>query len=516
MPQDEHNEWPSFETVLRDVATSEPSPRGDSGVPVIESGVSSTTESSTEGPSGVHNAVEKDASEAQVSAQVEEQAFDEDTLDSFSSDLLPDPLPPIDIDTSAVRALLLTPSDSSIEDFELEALEPVEAASIEPVDLEPAPAFEPADFESTPAFEPADFGATPTFDSDEQTEPPSVFDLAFDPDAHTETAAFEGVDALYSPEVAGIELPTPDPAPVEVFDDLNVGSEISLDDVPQFSADELLSGDDSDQSTEIGEIPSGAVFELDESTIEASNDSDEPASGFTTPSIDLFDLSESSEEIEHAGGEFDSIATANAIEGELNELSDLTALESDDLATDEEPSVELFSMDNVIPIRPDASDDAGSDNDGPSSDWLNPHEGAATPLSHALDGPPPARVSQTGWVGLENVQPEPAEEPEEVKVNDPWAHMRPNEEPRSEGLLAKIFGGEERKRAKARRRAQEQGEPESNTEEADAELVFDPTCPNCGGECQVDLDDPIGRRVHVSCPSCDHMWFTPYIESQAG
>ncbi len=515
MPQDEHNEWPSFETVLRDVATSEPSPRDDSDVPVMDSGVSSTSESTTEEPYGDRYLAEEDVSEVEAIVQVEESAFD-DTLDSFGRDLLPDPLPPIDIDTSAVRALLLAPSDSSIEDFELEALDPVEPASIELVDFEAAPAFEPADFEAAPAFEPADFGAAPAFDPDGQTEPPSVFDLAFDPDAQTNASTFEGVDALYSPDVAGIELPTPDPTPVEVFDDLNIGSEISLDDVPQFTADELLSGDDNDPSTEIGEIPSGAVFELDESTIAASDDTDEPVSEFTTPSIDLFDLSVSSQEIEEAGGGFDSIATANAIEGELNELSDLTALESDDLATDEEPSVELFSMDNVIPIRPDASDDAGSNEDGPSSDWLNPHEVVATPLSHALDGPPPARVSQTGWVGLETVQPEPEKETEEVKVNDPWAHMRPSEEPRSEGLLAKIFGGEERKRAKARRRAQEQGEPESNTDEADAKLVFDPTCPNCGGECQVDLDDPIGRRVHVSCPSCDHMWFTPYIESQAG
>jgi len=220
---------------------------------------------------------------------------------------------------------------------------------------------------------------------------------------------------------------------------------------------------------------------------------------------------------EEAGG-FDSVATANAIEGELNELSDLTTLESDDFPVgDDDTSVEMFNLDNVIPIRPDAEMfDTGTDsvNNDAGSNWLNPTDEATTPLSHAPDGPPPALVSQIGWVSLENAQSEPTNN--EEKVDDPWAHMRPTEEPKSKGLIAKFFSGEKRMQAKARRRAQERAEAEPDDIETDVEASFDSACPNCGGECQVDLDDPIGRRVHVSCPSCDHMWFTPYIQAQTG
>jgi len=93
--------------------------------------------------------------------------------------------------------------------------------------------------------------------------------------------------------------------------------------------------------------------------------------------------------------------------------------------------------------------------------------------------------------------------------------MRPDEEPSAKSLWTrrpKFFGGDERKRRKAERRetATHVAEPEDRGA-AQFEIAFDSECPNCGDECQVDLDDPIGRRVHVSCPSCDHMWFTPYI-----
>ena len=96
--------------------------------------------------------------------------------------------------------------------------------------------------------------------------------------------------------------------------------------------------------------------------------------------------------------------------------------------------------------------------------------------------------------------------------------MRPSEETKVEGFWTKLFGGEERKRAKAQRLAKKDADanPAPAQTPSEVEGAFDTSCPNCGSQCQVDLDDPIGRRVHVSCPDCDHMWNTPYYDAEAG
>lgn len=479
MPQDEHNEWPSFKTVLRDVATSERPPRPETVAATPQKVVRTAPETTPVEHTATNPATDNDTVDLNLDAS-------EDIL-VFGSDLLPEPLAPIDIDTSAVRALLLPPTDSPVEDFDLRALDPLEPAvdpfeSIDPSPVDPpAPSPFDAPEASTVDLDESAFDTSANFDTTPAFEPESVFDLAFDADA----------------------LPQVDATP-DVFEDLDPMSGISLDDAPQFTG----------EAEPIDDLASGAVFELDEtSIIEADTENEQPSE----LGDDLFGLAVA-DEVEDDSTGFDSIATANAIEGELNELSDLTALDSDFALEDESP-VEMFDLDNVVPIRPNPSLD-DQDVDAPAdlanSHWLNPTGSPVAPLSHAADGPPPARVSQTGWVGLEKTQAEP--EPVSDDVADPWAHMRPTEEPKSEGFLAKIFGGDERRRAKARRRAKQQAESGSETAgvESDPEISFDSACPNCGGECQVDLDDPIGRRVHVSCPACDHMWFTPYIDAQAG
>ena len=497
MPQDEHNEWPSFKTVLRDVATSERSPRPETSAP---------RDSITD---ELHLAsgddIQLGTTKTNSSVKVEERPK-ETQSDSFGLDLLPEPLAPVDIDTSAIRALLLPPTDSPAEEFDLRALDPLEPASTidldEALETDSALATESA-FETGSPFETESALETDSpFETDSAFEPESVFDLAFDADSAT-TAD----DPTTFAEVKGIALPQLDATP-DIFGDLNFTSDISLDDVPQFS--------DTDETVDEGFTePSIDLFDLQ------TTSKDIESERLAETGDDLYALALSDEQSDDQSSGFDSVATANAIEGELNELSDLTALDSDFVIDDEAP-VEMFNLDNVVPIRPEAApnyESADAPGDLPGNQWLNPTDLAATPLSHAADGPPPARVSHTGWVGLEDVQSEPIKnEPteNEEKVDDPWAHMRPTEDPKSEGLLARFFGGEERKRAKARRRAQERTESEPDSTETDVEASFDSACPNCGGECQVDLDDPIGRRVHVSCPSCDHMWFTPYVEANTG
>lgn len=174
-------------------------------------------------------------------------------------------------------------------------------------------------------------------------------------------------------------------------------------------------------------------------------------------------------DIEQVG--FDSIAAADVIETHLNELIRLGY---------EEPS-------NVVALRPDTP--------------------TATNTSGPVDGP--ELDERTGAVGLTEVHK--TEEREETKP-DPWEHMRSADENKETGFWAtrtKFFSSDERKRKKAARRA------ESNSAVQQAgDVTFDQACPNCGSDCQVDLDDPIGRRVHVSCPECQHMWHTPYLVNE--
>jgi len=228
MPQDEHNEWPSFKTVLRDVATSEESPRPETHAPAQRDAATDVLQLA----SGDHIQL----------------GTTETISESFLLDLLPEPLAPVDIDTSAIRTLLLPPTDSPVvEDFDLRGLEPLEPTVPEPDVVDPNPVFE-----SASAF-----------------EPESVFDLAFEADADTPSSPFDGLDALYAPES--------DATPIDVSDDLNIASEISLNDVPKFTEDEHLSGAVDVDSADIAEVPSSAVFELDESTIAASEDTEHNA-----------------------------------------------------------------------------------------------------------------------------------------------------------------------------------------------------------------------------------------------
>lgn len=434
MPRDEQYDWPSFKTVLRDVATSDGTENNDRPEP------SSTT----------------------IAEGSDVLLSEPDSFDSGSSDLidlLPEPLAPVDFDTSAVRALLEPIADNTHETFELDALEPL------------APVVEPQEDQ-------ADAGPF---------ELPSVFDLAFDPDAafdpdthqvSGESTAIDDSATLGSSiidDVGGIEIPADTSTNTEVFEDLGIASEISLDDVPEFAAESEAPNSPSPfDDPHTADVPGVAVFELDASTI-----ADEETDGAETA--------------------FDSVATANAIEGELNELSDLTGLGPQD-------PTEMFGLDNVIPLHPEVDDASASDDPGATStEWVNPID------ESAHDGPPRTRVSHTGWVGLEANETEETVQEEDP---DPWAHMRPTEEPKPEGFWAKVFGGEERKKAKARRLAKQNAatQPAAAETHHEVESAFDTSCPNCGGQCQVDLDDPIGRRVHVSCPECDHMWNTPYLD----
>lgn len=202
-----------------------------------------------------------------------------------------------------------------------------------------------------------------------------------------------------------------------------------------------------------------------------------------------------------SSAEFDPIAAADEIETDLGSLAEFETQPNDgvvfmgfkespeDLNDLEEHVPEDIATDNVVPLHPDM----------PES-------------SRAAEAKAPR---QTDWVSLPAA---PAEKPA-INAADPWAHMRPSEEPKKKGFWAnrpRFFGGAERRQARAERQQAELAELAELDEKLG--ITFDKECPNCGDECQVDMDDPVARRVHVSCPSCQHIWYTPYVleESQTG
>ena len=238
----------------------------------------------------------------------------------------------------------------------------------------------------------------------------------------------------------------------------------------------------------------------------ASEDSD----GVLAAETEVGNLYQLPREFENEG-DFDSVATADAIEGELSDMTTLDSAFPD--PKDDSPFADLSDLDNVIPISPNTGENHESVSD------------AASQTAPSTDGSSSVTSAHVSWVGLDDSAAQSAEQERE---EDPWAHMRPSEEPKPEGIWSKFFGGEERKIAKANRGATpeaeptEPTEPTGSTEETEAmeqllDSSFDSTCLNCGGQYEVDLGDPIGQNVRVSCPTCDHLWFpSSIIDSQTG
>ncbi len=489
MLQKEETEWPSFEAVLRDVAPSDVARRTQTAIAASRRARSSVdvVRDEKEGSSGslrvsLEPALADDPAEI-LDGQVE-SGDQSATERHFELNLLPDPLPPLELNTSAVRALLEPLGAITDElDFELEALAPLDI--VEPALGTAELEVDELDLDARDVVEPAiDELEVDRQNLDSQPRVDSVFDLAFrdSPFHHEPTQE--------------IELPEFGGTPIAIFEDLVFQNELAFD-------------AETPQEVPVEDIPDVAVFELDETAITAfdSNESEIEASGSDGQNDNdaqlLTDVT--------MMGAFDSVATADEIEGDLRELftfetEGVDGLGFDTADLDPDPftseTFESGSFDNVVPIRPEPQSSA--------ADELYSATETALDSFQPIRPQSAADAKHTGWVGLDNT-PETSEEDE----RDPWAYMRLDEEPSTKSLWArrpKLFGGDERKRRKAERRetATHIAEPEDRGA-AQLEIAFDSECPNCGDECQVDLDDPIGRHVHVSCPSCDHMWFTPYI-----
>ena len=566
MSHEEQIEWPSFETVLRDVAPDSPTARSLASAgrrPQYSAAARATDSSALLG-------VEHDVRENEI--EIVEAATPARNTATVATASLPEPLAPLDLDTSSIRALLEPRPTSEVEspmaEEALRELDPLpelevfadvasfddatEIEVLDEVEVEPTVATDTSDLVDTPVLDTTDVEQADT--ELEEIEPAGLADQG----DTLEFAAFEPLslhDVEPAPDERDLFEPVEDDSLVfeldaDEIDQVDAAHELDTVDSAEplanpFSEDSYATNDQADidhdtSDDEVLDTPldnldySSLVVDVDDLQIDDLNAPDAPelpqsvtsvpgielpgdssapieifddlapmnmqgledtpsfepeSDTFDSPGLDLFDLNDDSNAIEqerialHGEGlyeqdtGFDSIAAADEIETDLDQLIGL--------GDEAEP-------DNVIPLRPE----------------IDIAETATSSESSPMDLDGLSLASGTDWVAL---APEPASQ-----ASDPWADMRPTEEPKKTGFWAnrpKFFGGDERRRRKAERR-----ETEGEALDQAVDVTFDKECPRCGSECQVDLDDPIGRRVHVSCPSCQNIWYTPYIleDSQAG
>ncbi len=388
----------------------------------------------------------------------------------IGSTLLPEPLPPtrihdIDLDN------LLSPGGLSEEDRAAlgTALEPL-----------PAPDLAFDDPVATATLETAD-AADLTADDTEQ----------WDTDWLTAEPEFtDGIelDSSEEPRVSNDDIDREAAFELPVAADLLASEEPDVEELaPVF---ELSPTDFSEPETSEPTNQLENLDELDWSTVdwasEGSDDLDSTSWATAEPDLSTFDLPETGPTTEPlstpTGMGFDSIATADAIEDDLQDLFDFA---------DDDADLGGWQIDEAD-IEADFPDEAGSPDNVVQIHDVEPTDDDV----FGLDAPTPEAPAATRWVsvGLEDEQA------------DPWAHMRPDEysEVRS-GFWAnrpRFFGGDERRRRKAERKAL--------ADQVEARKDYTPVCPSCGENGRVDLDDPVGAKVHASCAACDHVWTEAY------
>lgn len=223
----------------------------------------------------------------------------------------------------------------------------------------------------------------------------------------------------------------------------------------------------------------------------------------------------------------DSVATANEIETDLQELFDFVQVDEDDQTDgDDHDDHDGELVDTLTdaaeidpPVEPHdelvATESEQAESDERESEEPDTGPDNVVPLHRSTD-------NSEHVMGLDELfdpaHPQPVvEEPssdrpmpefrrlgepvEDTPTKDSWEYLRPHDDdavPVGGGIWSrrpKFFGGDERKSRKAdRKRAQD---------EAD---LNGPPCPRCDAPGHIDLDDPIGGKIHCSCRNCDHVW----------
>ena len=419
------------------------------------------------------------AGTARASALVQEHRLEFDAVDTDSADSdlpedfeLPAQLAPSSIDTSVLETSTVdvdadVATQDQVVEFDTSALEPLDpspeidvsqlvidrAVSDESIDAEDTPSEDIVSEDST--VDEGGWSAIPTGDEEDNSE--------------VVTADMEAVE---------IELPEGSGAATAVsgFDPFT--GEINWADTDWAEDEPSNVGDDA--PTE-----GGTVFPFTANTATSMTDE-----SHTVTSADFTPTTDNTwaqlDEQELPGGtataDFDSVATADAIENDLQDLFDL----------DQEPE-----DNNVVPLHPSSDDNSD----------------AVVGLDTVFDQDNDAEPLQE-WVGIN---------PTDLGPQDPWAHMRPDEDVSNKtGFWSnrpKFFGGDERKQKKAERGAEAErpredfeGGSSSSTIDSIAPAPSEHPCPSCHAAGQVELTDPLGLKVHLNCAECGQRW-TQDLES---
>ena len=487
MTDNTEREWPTFGDILNELNTlghlSQVTPSTDTIVePVAAAPAPAPVVEAAPAPAPV---------ETVAAAPVE-------TLDSttvaapaapaIDHDIVVPILPPSTLDTSLLAG---STTDAPEATFDTSALEPLAPAPdvhdlAESADV--LPISEP-DADAGSVFDAPALAAEPMTFEPVEVETPNLDPMAFEtiepiedaPAATFEPMTFEPVE-VETPNLDPMAFESIEPAPPAPME--TPGFEPMVFDTPDFATEEVsmdwaespIDGALAQDPSFTGDEP-GSVIAFDPP---AAGTVGETAEEFT--STDWSTGVEPSTEMDAEDGNFDSVATADAIESDLQDL----------FALDQSVSEDNFSA---------FMGDSAVDDDAPVADVvpLHPTTDDGNEEVFGLDAvfDPAAPVEEEpiqAWVGIQD---------EEETREDPWAYMRPDEaEDIKGGFWAnrpKFFGGAERKAKKAARQ-QAAAAQEMRSD------IAGPTCPNCNEIGQVDLDDPVGGKIHASCQNCGHVW----------
>lgn len=583
MPQEEQSDWPSFETVLREVAPDSPTVR-DRQTRRTETDTSPAPAPDSDSDAGGSEEAGSDT----VVVEVPE---------------IPELSEPLDLDTSSIRELLKQRTSTSSFGLteDLAALEPLpdvlDLDNPSPGDLidddfstadeyatppfnEPPPEPTASDIESAPpppilATPPApelestpDVGATAEprladpqepepasdgdstpfsfeqsedFDQPDISEPLNPFDPAFegiaeeiveDDDDGWVTHSLHNIGVPDTPMASSAPTGSPQPEPTQ-------------SELPELEATEALEFDPLARMTSSSPFDPPEQPELSPDTSSQPESQSQPAPLAENPFADL--LPDATAPSFDVTGLFDATAVdESTAQSELEPIDpvqtfteplDLSGL--DDAIVFEEIAEPPAPADQLIDFEQYRSADTTSEA-APLPAWNHGHDAEVIPFtspnSPETPPPPPAPTAapptaeqirpstenlfhfdhlvddvdqleqpRPNWVGLDSdvSAPPPPSAPQSERSQDPWAEMRPNEVPEKISFWEnrpKFFGGDERRKARARREAKKV------LEESGTPLPQARSCPNCGGPCRVDVQDPSTGRTHVSCNVCGHMW----------
>ena len=562
MPQEEQSDWPSFETVLREVAPTSPSIRDRPGK-------------------------DKPADPTPAPAPAPEDNDDGEIIgadDGNVSDAadLPELSDPLDLDTSSIRELLKQrTSPSSFESSpELAALEPlpevldldnpapgdlidddrsladgyrlearsepeppeptetdIESAPPPPIlstppppapqpeaelTLEPVEAPPPPEPLETPAEEASSFSFEQSEDVDlpDLSEPLNPFDPTFEGIAE-EVVEDEGdgwvTHSLHDIGIidppTGESAPAPDQQTAAPSPATTTSAEAPFDPLARMTSSSPFDQGESPEAPPAeptqgpfsGLIPEEAAPTFDASGLFETGISDSSSATAELQPVEPTQTSAAPLDLSgwDGGIVFEELPEPPA---PADQLIDFESYRPTDSAAGNAP-LEAWTQQqdaDVLPfVSPHESTPPAGQPERPSTEDLfhiddDTERGGVQP-----DAPRP------NWVGLDadlSAPPPPLATPAAPArdaSNDPWAEMRPNEVPEKISFWEnrpKFFGGDERRKARARREAKQLLEQSGNP------LPTPRSCPNCGGPCRIDIEDPSTGRTHVSCNVCLHMW----------